>query len=568
MAAKTQTAIVKQAATGGNPIERVKLFWAGRNTQQRVYLGAGLALTLGVAAFFVKMISTPEYKPLMSGLEPADAQAITAELAAKKIPYLIGPDGTSITVPADQVDAARLEVASHDAPHSGRIGYEIFDKVSWGQTEFDEKVNYQRALEGELERTIQTMSNVKSARVHLVMATDSVFMDRERGAKASVTLRLKGGSLTRAEISEISRLVAGAVDELKPADVVIIDADSNKTLGSSSASPDGSDGIEQEMTRRLISTLAPVVGADRMRASVNVEYETGSSEESQDKYDPAVSATLTMQRSEEITAPGAAIGGVPGTSSNVAAAKPIAPPTPGAPATPGAATTTTATTTAATATSPAILRDPGQSSKTESATYGVNHITRHVIEPAGSIRRVTAAVLLDDVIERKQEKGKWVETHHKRTPEELKTISELAQAAIGFNSARGDVISVQNLAFERLVVPDLPPITFAEKARKGINDYSSVIRYAGMMALFLLVYVLMLRPIQKRALAATAPQKQLLSTARASAATEADAAAIGETAANLALRSQALRRQLAEFVKAEPESSTNAVRAWLREEAR
>jgi flagellar M-ring protein FliF len=562
MAAKTQTAIVKQAATGGNPIERVKLFWAGRNTQQRFYLGAGLAITLGVAAFFVKMISTPEYKPLMSGLEPADAQAITTELAAKKIPYLIGPDGTSITVPADQVDAARLEVASHDAPHSGRIGYEIFDKVSWGQTEFDEKVNYQRALEGELERTIQTMSNVKSARVHLVMATDSVFMDRERGAKASVTLRLKGGSLTRAEISEISRLVAGAVDELKPGDVVIIDADSNKTLGSSSASPDGSEGIEQEMTRRLISTLAPVVGADRMRASVNVEYETGSSEESQDKYDPAVSATLTMQRSEEITAPGAAIGGVPGTSSNVAAAKPVAPTTPGAPATPGAATTTTAT-----AASPVILRDPGQSSKTESATYGVNHITRHVIEPAGSIRRVTAAVLLDDVIERKQEKGKWVETHHKRTPEELKTISELAQAAIGFNSARGDVISVQNLAFERPVVPDLPPITFAEKARKGINDYSSVIRYAGMLALFLLVYVLMLRPIQKRALAA-APQNQLLATPRAAAATDADAAAIGETAANLALRSQALRRQLAEFVKAEPESSTNAVRAWLREEAR
>jgi flagellar M-ring protein FliF len=562
MAAKTQTAIVKQAASGGNPIERIKLFWAGRNTQQRIYLAAGLALTLGVAAFFVKMISTPQYKPLMSGLEPADAQAITAELAAKKIPYLIGPDGTSITVPADQVDAARLEVASHDAPHSGRIGYEIFDKVSWGQTEFDEKVNYQRALEGELERTIQTMSNVKSSRVHLVMATDSVFMDRERGAKASVTLRLKSGSLSRAEISEISRLVAGAVDELKPGDVVIIDADSNKTLGSSSASPDGSEGIEQEMTRRLISTLAPVVGADRMRASVNVEYETGSSEESQDKYDPAVSATLTMQRSEEITAPGAAIGGVPGTSSNVVAAKPVAPPTPGAPATPGAAATT-----AATVASPAILRDPGQSSKTESATYGVNRVTRHVIEPAGSIRRVTAAVLLDDVIERKQEKGKWVETHHKRTPEELKTISELAQAAIGFNSARGDVMSVQNLAFERSVVADLPPITFAEKARKGINDYASVIRYAGMMALFLLVYVLMLRPIQKRALAA-APQNPLLATARASASTEADAAAIGESAANLALRSQALRRQLAEFVKAEPESSTNAVRAWLREEAR
>jgi flagellar M-ring protein FliF len=564
MAVKTQTAIVKQAASGGNPIDRIKLFWAGRNTQQRVYLGAGLAITLGVAAFLVKMISTPEYKPLMSGLEPADAQAITAQLAAKKIPYLVGPDGTSITVPADQVDAARLEVASHDAPHSGRIGYEIFDKVSWGQTEFDEKVNYQRALEGELERTIQTMSNVKSARVHLVMATDSVFMDRERGAKASVTLRLRGGSLSRAEISEISRLVAGAVDELKPTDVVIIDADSNKTLGLSSASPDGSEGIEQEMTRRLISTLAPVVGADRMRASVNVEYETGSTEESQDKYDPAVSATLTMQRSEEITGPGAAIGGVPGTSSNVAAAKPVAPVAPAAATTPGASTTPAA----ATAASAIILRDPGQSSKTESDTYGVNRITRHVIEPAGSIRRLTAAVLLDDAIERKQEKGKWVETHHKRTPEELKTISELAQAAIGFNSARGDVISVQNLAFERPVAAEFPPITLAERARKGINDYSSVIRYAGMLLLFLLVYMLMLRPIQKRALAALPTPATSLGASRASAATDADAVAIGETAANLALRSQVLRRQLAEFVKAEPESSTNAVRAWLREEAR
>src|ERR1700733_8438718 len=334
MAAKNQIAVTKQAAGAGQAMDRVKLFWAGRSTQQRVYLGLGLAITLGVAAFFVKMISTPVYKPLMSGLEPADAQAITAQLTAKKIPYLVSPDGTSITVPADQVDAARLEVASHDSPHSGRIGFEIFDKVSWGQTEVDEKVNYQRALEGELERTIQTMSNVKSARVHLVMATDSVFMDRERGAKASVTLRLKGGTLSRVEISQISRLVAGSVDELKPADVVITDADSNKTLGVSSGSSEETDGIDQEMTRRLIATLAPVVGADRMRASVNVEFETGSSEESQDKYDPAVSVTLNMQRSEETTGPGAGVGGVPGTSSNVAAAKPVAPPTKGAQATP------------------------------------------------------------------------------------------------------------------------------------------------------------------------------------------------------------------------------------------
>jgi flagellar M-ring protein FliF len=185
-----------------------------------------------------------------------------------------------------------------------------------------------------------------------------------------------------------------------------------------------------------------------------------------------------------------------------------------------------------------------------------------LIQPAGSIRRLTAAVLLDDAIERKQEKGKWVETHHKRTPEELKTISEIAQAAIGFNSARGDVISVQNLGFDHPVAAEIPPISLAEKARKGINDYSSVIRYAGLLVLFLLVYMLMLRPIQKRALAAADP---LLAASHASNLGEADAIAVGDAAASLAQRSQVLRKQLADFVKAEPESSTNAVRAWLRE---
>jgi flagellar M-ring protein FliF len=192
----------------------------------------------------------------------------------------------------------------------------------------------------------------------------------------------------------------------------------------------------------------------------------------------------------------------------------------------------------------------------------VNRTTRHTLEPAGSIRRLTAAVLLDDAIERKQEKGKWVETHHKRSADELKTISDIAQAAIGFNAARGDVISVENLTFDHPIAAEVPPVTIAERAMKGINDYSSVIRYAGLLILFALIYMTMFRPIQRRALAA--PDPQLVAAAHA-ALSEPDVAAVAETAASLSARSQALRKQLAEFVKAEPESSTNAVRAWLRE---
>jgi flagellar M-ring protein FliF len=536
MAAKNQITGSKKALDMSQIIERVKFFWGGLRPQQRLYFGLGLAITVAAVVFFVKMVSTPTYKPLISGLEAADAQTIAGQLSAKKIPYVLGPDGSSISVPANEVDAARLEVASHDSTHSGRIGFEIFDKVSWGQTEFDEKVNYQRALEGELERTIQTISNVKTARVHLVMATDSVFMDRERGAKASVTLRLKHGSLTREDLSAISRLVAGAVDELKPADVTIIDADSNQSLGQ--AAGDSNDGLERELTRRLIATLSPVVGADHIHASVNVEYENSSSEENQEKYDPAVSATLTMQHSEEVTGPGAGIGGVPGTSSNVPTGK------------------------AGVAKSPAA-NEPAQASKTDNNTYGVNRMTRHVIQPAGSVRRLTAAVVLDDAIERKQEKGKWMETRHKRRPEELQTITELAQAAIGFNSTRGDLISVQNLTFDHAdLSQDLPPATFAEKALKEVNDFTSVIRYGVLLALFLLVYLLVIRPFQKRVLAAPAAQQ---ATLKSPPRNEAELPA-SDPVLNIAQRNLALKKQLTDFVLAEPENSTVAVRAWLREE--
>jgi len=537
MAVKNQIAITKQTANTGPLMERAKLFWAGLRPQQQVYFGVGLAITVAAVVFFVNMIATPNYKPLAAGLEAADVQTVIAQLAAKKIPYIVGPDGTSISVPANQIDAARLEVASHDSPRSGRIGFEIFDKVSWGQTEFDEKVNYQRALEGELERTIQTMSSVKSARVHLVMATDSVFIDRQLGAKASVTLRLRRGSLSREDVSAISRLVAGAVNELKPADVVIVDADSNESLGQNSGSANGNDGIEQELTRRLISTLGPIVGADRIHASVNVEYETSSSEESEDKYDPAVSATLSMQHSEQGTGSGTSSGGVPGTSSNVPSAK--------------------------AAGNKIVAQDAGQYSMTDSNTYGVNKITRHEIEPAGSIRRITAAVVVDDAIERKQQNGKWVETQHKRQPEELQRISKLAEAAIGFNSARGDVISVENLTFDRSAVEDLPPATVLEQARKGLNDYSTVIRYAGLLILFVLVYLLMIRPIQKRVLAIPTP---LLAAIHTPVLAEAEVAALPQSAASLTLRNLTLKKQLAEFVTTQPDSSTTAVRAWLSED--
>src|SRR5258705_6189350 len=290
---------------------------AAFDTKQLIVLMGGAALVAGVIFFFGHLLITPDYKPLMTGMEPTDAQSLASRLAAKSIPYQITPDGKTVSVPADKLDSSRLEVASEGMPHSGRLGFELFDKLNWGQTEFDEKVNYQRALEGELERTIQTLRDVESVRVHLVMPTDSVFLDREREAKASVILRLRSRQLSEGTQKSIASLVSGAVDKLNPQNVTITDADTNQPFISHQPGSTSDAELEDQLTKRLIATLEPVVGAQKVRASVNVEYDTSSSEENQETYDPKSAVAVTMQTSEEKTSGGdATTGGGPGTASN------------------------------------------------------------------------------------------------------------------------------------------------------------------------------------------------------------------------------------------------------------
>ncbi len=521
-------------------LRQLQQFWAGRNRQQRGFLLAGAAATVALLAVFAHLMATPEMKPLMTGLEPADAQALSASLTAKGIQNQISADGKQLSVPADKMDAARLEVAANGAPHSGRMGFEIFDKVAWGQTEFDEKVNYQRALEGELERTIVTLGAVKSARVHLVMATDSIFLDQARSAKASVALKLRAGTLSHEEIGSIQRLVAGAVDGLKPADVAIIDADSNNSLGAG-AGADGNDGeTEKRMQQKLIATLAPVVGADHIRASVNVDYDLGTTEQSQEKYDPAVSVPLTVQRSDEETGGGSQAAGVPGTVSNVPQGKSGLPNVPSVP-------------------------DGGaESAKTENSTFGVNKVVTHSLEPAGRIRRVSAALLVDDaVVHRQLGKGKVQDLRVRRSPEELKQLQDLAAAAIGLDTARGDVLTVEDMSFEQPAVADVPPPSLGDRVRRGMNDYAAAIRYGSLLTLFLLGYLLMVRPVQKRALGGAKELKAPQQAAALMAEMEHPQLAPLQPGED-ALRSGALKEQLVQLVKAKPENSTRAVQAWLR----
>jgi flagellar M-ring protein FliF len=517
-----------------NTIDQLKQFWASRNGRQKTFLLGGAAATALLLMFFVRLIGTPDYKPLFTGLEPADAQALSAKLEAQGIPHQTSPDGKTISVPADKLDAARMQTAADGQPHSGRMGFELFDKMSWGQTEFDEKVTYQRALEGELERSIGTLADVESARVHLVMPPDSVFLDREHTAKASVILKLRRGTLSKEAALAISRLVSGAVDELRPEDVSIVDADSDRALGIGTDNADGQGG--GDLSSRLISTLEPVVGAGKIRASVNVDYNHDTTDESLEKYDPTVSAVLSEQKSENNSGAAGGPSGVPGTSSNVPPVKDAKPPV----------TPTT------------------QTSKTESAQYGVNRTVVHTVSPAGRIQRLTAAILVDDALVRSVQKGKVTFTRRKRTPEELNQIKELAQAAIGFDEKRGDTISVQNLSFDADATDlDVAAPGWTAQVQKTVNDYSSALRPLSLLLLFVLAYIFVLRPVQKHALSATnlpSDAEPFLASTRVEALPGATAELPGP------VRAAQLKQETVELIKQKPQHTTRAVQAWLHEE--
>lgn len=527
---------------------RLRQFFTGLNWQQRLLLGAGVVLVAGTLWVFVALLGQPKYVALYSGLRPEEAQALGGKLAAKNIPHQISPDGGTILVPEDKLDASRLETAAAGLPRSARLGFELFDTPNWAGSDFTEKVNYQRALEGELERTLATLSEVEGVRVHLVMPQESLFTEQEHEAKAAVILKTRGGHLSEQAQLAIPQLVASAVDRLRPENVTVIDADSNTPLLHTRESgrvyaPD------EELAKTLVHTLEPVVGADHVRASVHVEYDQGTSEDTQENYDPKTPIPLTQEHSEE-TSVGDSPAGVPGTATNI--------PTPTAPA--------ASASSAYTAVPPTATNAEHSASKSDSTTYAVSKTIHRSVEPAGRVRRIAAAVLVDDAVDWSEQGGKRTSTRRKRTADEMKQIEQLARAAIGVDTQRGDVLAVENLSFEQTPLETLPPPTKVEHWKKLIEPWAWTLRYVALAALFAVVYVLVLRPVKKQALAAFRELPGKVGHKKAESALPEGAVVEGK-AAPLAEgeRSQELKKMLTEKVKTKPEAASRLVESWVRE---
>lgn len=538
--ATTETQLAKSGATAGGQgalpaglsalWTRARVHWAGMSGGQRngsLVSAALLAMLLGGMLWFGLRT---DWRTLYGGLEPEDARQTGLTLTQAQIPFEVSANGTAILVPAPQLDKARLATAAKGGIKSGRLGFELFDKPNWVGSEFDEQVNYQRALEGELEHTVGTLTDIESARVHLVMPHDSLFREEERPAKASVVLKLRHGSLADGEADAVRNLVASAVDGLNPDRVVLVDASGHTPLGP--RTPEALHlSAEQALEEKLISTLEPVTGAGNVRASVSMDYEQTATDETDETYDPNQTATLSMQRTEQSSGSQPVAAGVPGTASNApnSQAVPVYP----------------------------KQSMPPETSKSESGTYGVSKKLRHVVEDPGRIRRMTAAIVVNDRLMRPASKGSAAQWQA-WTPGDLHNLTALAQAAVGFDGTRGDVLTVEDLPFEdnhAQAIASTP-----EQVLRTAENSPVLVKYLALLLGLMVVLAFGVRPALKAA--RTAPRKGAprdLPAAPQAALSPPEPVALDADRA----RAQEIFEQVSGQLKREPAQSSRLLQSWI-----
>ncbi|MGC8550002.1 MAG: flagellar basal-body MS-ring/collar protein FliF [Acidobacteriaceae bacterium] len=522
---------VQARAAFSNLVERVRQM----PPAQQKRLGLLAAVAVAVVAGLIWYGTRTDWRTLYGGLDASDARTMSQQLSAAGIPYNVSPDGTKLLVPVGDLDKARLVATAGGGPASGKMGFAIFDKPNWVGSDFDERVNYLRALEGELEQTIDTIQDVRASKVNLVMPHDSLFTSEQRPAKASVVLTLRSRTISREEARSIRNLVAAAVDGLKPENVVLVSASGEDLFGARGADATQAER-EQALSNQLIATLEPVAGVGNVRASVNVSYDTASSTETDETYNPNQTATLSLERSEQISGSQPVPAGIPGTTSNAPNAtgaanpkKPLFPP----------------------------QTTGQQQSKEESSTYGVSKQIRHVAQGPGQIKRLTVAVLLNEPYVMKGGKRVW----QPRSAQQMQRLTQLAQAAVGYDAQRGDVVTVEEIPFDQSA--GAAKVSWMERGEQWLRLASPVWQPAGMVLGLLLLALLVLRPMVKQ-LAAGAPAGVRVQAVIGDKTAEgvAETPRLEQQKAH----AQAVFERVAESVNQEPGQAARLLQSWIHSE--
>ncbi|CAB3744126.1 Flagellar M-ring protein [Achromobacter deleyi] len=477
----------QQATLSASLLAKFPVLERIRALPKPILLGAAAALVAIIVAVAM-WSSEPKYKVLFSNLDDRDGGAIVTALGTMNVPYKYNDTGTALLVPADRVYDARLQLASQGLPRGGSVGFELMDNARFGASQFAEQINYQRGLEGELARSIESMHTVQHARVHLAMPRQSLFVRERQPPTASVLLNVyPGRSLSDAQVSAISWLVASSVPELTAENVSIVDQN-GRLLSSPLGEGRGMDADQMRMVReteqrtveRILTILNPLVGPGNVHAQASAEMDFARREETSEVYrpnqEPGQAAVRSQQTSDSTQRGINPAQGVPGALSNQPpgnAQAPIAnppqaqPPRPGQPQQPNAQQQQQTGTQAA----------GGSLNERRDATtnYEVDRTISHIKQPVGNLKRLSVAVVVNYIRDKDGEPQAL-------PPEELNKLTNLVREAMGYSESRGDSLNLVNSQFN-----DGPPALPMWRDPEMISLFKTILAWlvGGVLALWL-----------------------------------------------------------------------------------
>lgn len=497
-----------------------------------------LAGTLAGGMVLWLWVQKPELQTLYTNLTSEDAASVVAKLKESHIPYELSADGTAVSVPAEKVHELRLQMASQGLPQGGGVGFEIFDRNSFGTTEFVQKLNYRRALQGELGRTIGQLAEVSKARVHLVVPERTLFSERQEPSRASVVVTLRAGKrLSEGQIQGIIHLVSSSVEGLSPQTVTVVDnhgqilsrtVDGSSPVQMTSAQLDYQKHLEKEIEGKIQSMLETVVGSGKAVVRVTSLLDLRQVEHTEEKFDPDTQVVRSEQRAQEqLSGSSASAGasGVPGVLSNVP---------PGTQAgSPSGATSTN-----------------NSQKKNEVINYEISKTVSRIIEPFGTIQKLSVAALIDGTYEAAQ--GDAPRKYVPRNAEEMTKLEELVKKAMGYSAERQDQVEVVNIPFESNALLDEEAAAEEPPANK-FSQWLPFVRYGIGLVVGLIAFIFVVRPVLKALLAPSPPVAY--PTARGQIG-----APFGELQA-----APPGTEQMVQLAKQNPQAATKVVKQWLKE---
>ncbi|MBU0483873.1 MAG: flagellar M-ring protein FliF [Proteobacteria bacterium] len=513
-------------------------------TWQKV-VGGLLVLGLLAGMLTISMSGAgAEYKVLYSGLEEEDASEVIVKLKELLIPYKLSANGTTIEVPIEQVYETRLSLAGEGLPRGGGVGFEIFDKTGFGTTDFVQRLNYQRALQGELARTIRQFKQVREARVHLATPKESVFIEDEKPPTASISVKLDGRQkLSESQIQSIVNLVASAVPGLSTENITLVDT-SGRLLYRKGGDPDSmmsasqleyQVNLENSMRRKVEAMLEEVVGLSKVKAQVTAELDFNRVNSTEESFDPEGQVVRSEQMSMEGDSSDALNpAGIPGAKGELASF----------------AGSSTEGGTDGTFKRNNITRN-----------YEVSHKTTHVQEAYGVIKRLSVAVMVDGTYEKKMEDGKETMAYLPRTPEDMQWFDKLVKNAIGYDEERGDRVEVANMAFALTEEPEVKPDPLAEW-RDILRPFARPVFY---LFIGLIVFFLVIKPFFKMlASAPSAPVRRVAGTRFAGVTVGGEEEMLTEEELYLSPKGMTDKERIFKLAQSDPDRAADLVRRWLR----